>query len=435
MPTTTSSLRFVRIIQAGLLALVALMPFHAFLTTWLGTTLGHRAAVQSWKEVLLIGLALVGAGLAWHDPAYRRRWRAPWVYLAAGLAACAVLVTLVALSRQAVTPSQALLGAKIDLEFLVAGLLTTLVAGQRFSRWLIWTTIGAGVAVSVFVLMQVYVWPVNFLSQFGYGPTTILPFQYVDAAKTLRYAGTLGGPNQLGAYLIIPLSLTAALTTSRRRRWWLLGTPLMLFALYYSFSRSAWVGALASLALLLIWLVPRRWRWPVTGSLLGLLGAGAAVIWQQLASHPQLQHQLLHTTLEQRANPSTSSAEHVASLLDGLSTVARHPLGQGLGSAGPATIRTGQSYVIENQFLQVGAEAGWLGLGLFVLLLGWLVRQLRHSALQPWGTALAAALVGISVGGLFIPTWDDSTTALVAFTLAGSLAGLTGGSRVKPNPV
>ena len=40
-----------QVIQLGLLVLVALMPFHAFLTTWLGSGLGHRSLLQGWKEL------------------------------------------------------------------------------------------------------------------------------------------------------------------------------------------------------------------------------------------------------------------------------------------------------------------------------------------------------------------------------------------------
>lgn len=414
-----------RFIQIGLVIVVALMPFHAFLATWLGQLTGQPSLVQAWKEIVLGILALVALYLAILDPAYRRRLRQPWILAAGGAVVIALAVTAGALALGRLSLMAAAFGVKTDLEFLVAAAIAAMVTSNHLIRWLLGVVATGAVIVAGFVVCQVMLLPPLFLTQFGYGPQTVPPFLYLNGtSNTIRYAGTLGGPNQLGAYLIVPISMALAALASRRP-WFTASLPLLGFALFYSYSRSAWIGALVAGCLVVVLLVPARRRRLAIGVTGAVLVAAGLAVSQMIVSQPALQESLFHTSLAERGSAGTSDAEHAASLVAGATAVLNAPLGHGLGSAGPATFRTHQPLIIENQFLQWGYEAGWAGLLAYLAVFGLLIKQLltRRQHWQPARLAVAAAMLGIAIAGLVIPVWDDSTTALITFILAGSLSG------------
>lgn len=368
-------------------------------------------------------LALAAARLIILEPERKMRLSANWLKSAGIFSAIALIVTILALSQQSISLTQAIFGAKIDLELFVAAALASLVADRQFARRLVAVTIVGGVIVGGFVVLQAYLLPPDFLTTFGYNQDTIKPYLYLNGySETKRYGGTLGGPNQLGAYLIIPLMLTVAAYITRRK-WLSLFSPVILSAMYYSYSRSAWIGAATGLALLGITLVPRD-RQKIVG--LGFITASLAlvgIIAGAISTQPALQEQIFHATSENHTLAGSSDSERLRSISRGWNTVIMEPLGHGLGAAGPATFQAASSNIIENQFLQIAYETGWLGLFCWLLSGFWLIQKLyANRQMQPWSRAAGTALIGISIAGLFIPTWDDSSTALIAFVLAGSLA-------------
>ncbi len=408
-----------RILKGGLLALVAVMPFHAFLTVWLGSLVGHRPVLQSWKEVLLLALGLVAAIVWWRTPGQRQHWRQPVVVLTATFIVLGLVVTVFA--QPSLT--SAIVGFKTDFEFLIAFVIAILAANSRLLRQLTTVTLVAGAVVVGFGLLQSYALPADFLKQFGYGPTTIMPYQVLDpAVDSLRFGSTLGGPNQLGTYLILVVCLALAVGW-KRRRWWLLLVPAGLAALVNTHSRSAWIGAAVGLIVVAIAALPRRWRWAAGLSLTGVV-IGAVISAVKLAvPGSKLQYYVLHGAAAWHARRG-SDYGHLTSLQTGVDALVRNPLGHGLGSAGPAVFHTGSGRIIENYYLQVGYETGLAGMLAFIGLVGMVGYQLgRRLAASPMALALLGALVGISVTALVLPAWTDSTTALVFWILAGVTLG------------
>ncbi len=416
-------------IQSGLLVLVALMPFHAFLSVWLGSITHHQAIIQAWKEVLLLVLSALGATLILRDDEARGRLRRWAVVLIGAFAALALIVTIA--TRPSLTAIA--FGAKTDLEFFVAFILAIIVASPKFTRHLIWALIIPAGLVIAFGLLQITVLPANFLTHFGYGPTTIVPYQILDpVVRTLRFGSTLGGPNQLGTYLILPLALVGILAF-RRRRWW--GLVLVaggIFVMVHTYSRSAWAGAGVAAVTVLLALSPARSRaWLVAG----LAGVGLIGVWvadRLVGSSSNWQYYLLHSNALWH-DKRGSDFEHLRSLQAGLSASLAAPFGHGLGTAGPATFHAGTTVIIENNYLQVAYETGLAGAALFIAAVIAvaleLARAARHNDLA--GAALAA-IIGISATALVLPAWADSTTALTVWTAAGAAIGLgaAGGSRV-----
>jgi hypothetical protein len=142
-----------------------------------------------------------------------------------------------------------------------------------------------------------------------------------------------------------------------------------------------------------------------------------------LINNQNLQYYLLHSSAkfhDQRG----SDFQHLTSLQSGTSAVSAQPWGHGLGTAGPTVFHTGSGQIIENYYLQLGYEAGLLGMLLFmsgIILVCWYL--VRRPTPQPLGVALAGAVIGISVNALVLPAWTDSTTSLVCWILVGAALG------------
>src|ERR1700683_4332418 len=352
--TTVMINKLERYIQTGLLVILALMPFHAFLSVWLGHIFGHESEIEAWKELVLLALTARALLLIRADRQRLERLRRPWIVATGIFALLALAVT--AITRPGLTA--AAFGIKTDLEFLLAAVLATLVAAPTFMRRSIHAVlIGAG-AVTSFGLLEIFVLPRNFLDAFGYGPATLMPYELISGTNTPRFAATLGGPNQLGTYLILPLALSLMLAIRRKQWWWLALTATGSVVLAATYSRSAWIGAVAALALTLVVSLPTRWRMRTVAVLvvLGVAGAGSLAVLP--TRHTHCHAYLFHQNPASANLRPSSDAQHVSSVRTSLRDIAGRPLGHGLGSAGPATFRAGVVHIVENYYLPIGYENG-----------------------------------------------------------------------------
>ena len=118
-----------------------------------------------------------------------------------------------------------------------------------------------------------------------------------------------------------------------------------------------------------------------------------------------------------------------------------HPLGQGLGSAGPASYRTGFPIIPESWYLQVGIEFGFIGLLLFLSSMVYMAKKLltgqsissqgiqdNECAMQR--LAALAGFLGVLTIAFFLHTLEDSAVSLTLFGLLGLLLGTV---HIKPN--
>jgi O-antigen ligase len=409
-------------IQRGLILLVAVMPFHAFLSVWLGHMFGHQAAWQSWKEVLLLVLLAASSWQFYRKPELWRRLRTPLIYVTIGFIAVGLLVTLVA--RPGLTP--AIYGIKTDMEFLVAMMVTMMVAQADFTARLARVIIATSAGVIGFGLLQIYALPADWLRHFGYGPTTIQPYQLVDpAVRSIRILSTLGGPNQLGSFLILPLCLVGWRLLTRPRWWQALYVLAGLIVVWHSYSRSAWLGLGVAAIVLIALRLPRRWRLPALLFATLLAAVTLSVVTTLSGRDRNLQYYLFHQTL-QSTGISASTSQHISSYQNGIREARTHLLGEGLGSAGPASFHGSRPLIPEDYYLQLAIETGIAGLVLFVateVLLA--LRLVRAGSTSGAAPALLAALAGISVINFALHGWADSSTALVFWTLAGAAVGTT----------
>jgi hypothetical protein len=240
-----------------------------------------------------------------------------------------------------------------------------------------------------------------------------------------RIQSTLRGANPLGAYLVVLVSLVVAEWRSPRRRsakliWY---DVALVLALFFTYSRSAYLGALASVAAI-IWLTIRQpavRRWVLVGStsvvVLGLVATFA------LRDNALVQNTLFHSD-ETSVSAESSNAGRAKALKDGMHDLRQEPLGRGPGTAGPASVRNDHpARIAESYFLQIGQEVGWLGLALFGAI-NVLVAQKLWSLRRDWvGMGLFASLLGLTVVNLVSHAWADDTLGLLWWGLTGVVIG------------
>lgn len=411
--------------------ILLLMPFHAFLTVWGASLFGHYTALRLWKEALL-ALSVIGVlyllATDYKIRSHTLTRRLVWLILA--YTAVNLLWGAVAYARHDVSAKALGYGLLSDLRYLVFFLVTWAVALRRSRLRAHWQglVLWPAALVVLFGLLQIFVLPRDFLSHFGYGPNTIPAMETINHnAHYYRIASTLRGANPLGAYLLIPISVLVVLLLGAKRNWRQITLLLSaLVVLFFSFSRSAWIGAALSVAILCaLQIKSKRLQMQAltVGVLLVLILGGLAI---GLRNNVHFQNIFLHTQTHS-AVATNSDSGHLSALRAGLHDITHQPLGNGPGSAGPAsTYNNHPARIAENYYVQIGQETGWLGLALFILInlgVGYLL-WLRRA--DPLALSLFASLIGLTFINLLSHAWADDTLAYIWWGLAGiALAPLT----------
>ncbi len=406
--------------------IIILMPFHAFLTVWGSSLVGHYTALRLWKEVLLLVCGVGCLYLLLADNKIRSHTLTRrLIQLILGYGAWLGVRSLLALHYHTVTHKALAYGLLIDLRFLTFFLVAWVVALRtiqlpaQWQRLLLWPAYG----VIGFALLQFLVLPHDFLTHFGYNTaTTIPPFETINHNNDyLRVASTLRGANPLGAYLLLPISLLLVyvVTPLRRNRSHVIILPFALLALLFSFSRSAWLGVALTMAIILGVRFGRCFGSP---RVLGLAG-GAAVVLVALViglHHNSLFENIFLHTQDHSTSAVSSNQGHLSALKSGLDDLWHQPFGQGPGTAGPASVYdNGHVRLAENYFIQIGQEAGWLAVSLFLLINAGVGYLLWVRRADPLALSLFAGLIGLSLVNLLAHAWADDTLAYVWWGLAG----------------
>jgi hypothetical protein len=332
------------------------------------------------------------------------------------------------------TPRGILYGARHDLllvgaYFLGRGLDLTEKERSRICH----ATLAVAAGVAVYGLADVYLVPLSwwrassgwFSDQLGlrYIGLSGLPENFVynvgNGVVFRRLTSTFLSPLATSYLLVVALFFIPI-----RKRW---GPPLalLLFAgLLWTHTRSA---LLALVVGLLVLAAVRRRPLPLALAVaVAVLGVAFVKGYDQFG--PRTHFTPAELTVQNRiakehpaasndptsANESSTS-EHLASLREGVHTVAHHPWGFGLGNAGVTAARTHVTVKAgESTYTELGVETGLLGALTFV---AWSLVMLRGLLRRrPWlGAAFAAVLVlGLQTDVIGVP-W----IAVVVWALAG----------------
>lgn len=383
---------------------------------------------KSWKE-LVLGLAGVLLALS----VWRRRLVLDVVFdkFVLLVTAIALLHVVLVFMFDNVYMSE-MAGLLIDLRFYL--FFVELYVAARYLtglRKIMISAVSVGAAIVVlFGVLQVAVLPKDTLSYIGYSDETIKPYQTVDLNYDyVRINSTLRGPNPVGAFAVMLLGILGAWLVRKRQvlsSWQDGGVVLLVVAatvtiLVASYSRSAWLAALTIGLLLAVMVLPRKY---LAHSVVAICVAAASVAGLLFA----LQDQPVVSNLFFHNNPVSTSAnksddDRLSSLQRSIEEVEAAPAGRGIGSSGSASIFQGKLIVVENQYLYMAHESGWLGLllqlGLFVLVMQGLWR-----ARQDWlALGLFVSGIGLTAIGMMLPVWADDTVSLYWWGLAGLALG------------
>ncbi len=352
------------------------------------TLAGVAASVKIALANILLGAAAVAWLLALSGGAVRwrraRLWPAALAWIAATLAAVVLSRDPVASARE--TAELATL--------LLLPMVVTLLDRRRWDRLL--AALAAVASASAAVGLGQYLAGASDLAHRLRGLTT----HYMTFS---------------GWTLVVTLLLAADAAfhpDRRRRRWTVPAAALCTVALLLSFTRNAWVGLAAGLALAALLWRPRALLLLPSVALV----AGAA-----------LPHAVRARAVSIFDLREPSNHDRVCMIRSGLEMVAARPVaGVGMGMVEPAydefrlpsATRDRVPHLHCNP-VQIAAERGLLGLAAYLALLGVFAARCRtvlsvggHPAF-PMVAGCLLAVVGVSVAGLFEYNWGDAEVWIV----------------------
>lgn len=408
-----------QILYAGVITLLVAMPFHAFLTIYFGSALHLGRNLQAWKEVIVVGLVAIAAVYL-----FKKKETRPKLdkinYLVVIIIVLALAISLIRFGSL----TALIFGIKTDLMplvvFVVAQIVATRFDDTKIYNLIVWPAF----TVSLLGILQALAVPPDLLRYLGYNSSTIIPAQYVDSTTmVVRAFSTLGGPNQLGAYLVLPITLVTAKLMSKFDGKKMVILTSLLAGLYLTYSRSAWIGAALAIITTAIISVQRKTRLKL---LIGL-GIAAALSLIFISSrnfcnpNNTIQYYLLHGNC---TNNTLKGSDQIrlTSLKAGFENALKNPLGKGLGTAGPASYHSILPIITENWYLQIAIELGVIGLVLFVAFFVLNAIALLRDALDSKNIAsigLFASIIGLAGTNMFLHSLGDSTLAIVLLATLG----------------
>lgn len=381
---------------------------------------------KSWKEILMVIAGLCAIGLIVKRRAWKPLLQEKLLWVIAGYVV--LHIATIALLPRGVASTLA--GLAIDLRYIAFFTLVYIALALYPVVRPLFVRIGAiGAAlVAGFGTLQLLL-PKDILTHIGYGKDTIAPYMTVDRNHDfIRINSTLRGPNPLGAYVATILSLVVSFVLlqykrlSNRSSRWLVGALVfcLLVTLWVSYSRSALLAAVFGLAVIAVclWgnkakLVKPIW-WFATGCVVLALAFGGYMIGKDSSFVSNI---ILHEDPAE-GNDSGSNDGHVESLHHGVRAMIAQPFGAGVGSTGTASYHGDSPLIIENQYLFIAHEIGWLGILLFLIIFIEVMRRLWLRRKDWLALGVFASGVGLGLIGILQPVWVDDTVSLIWWGLA-----------------
>lgn len=398
-----------------LLVVFGLVVFHAPINVYFSQFL-PEIIVKSWKElILLICIPLIFILVI------RKRYISVFqkdilLILMAVYGGLHVLLLVVFHGSNL----QKLAGLAIDLRYILFFILVftflTLASTYR-KRFIIVGSFSAAVSL-LFAFAQVTILPHDFLKHLGYSKATIAPYLTVDQNPDyIRINGTLRGPNPLGVYsafiFLIGMSFLVRLKkyTPRIKLYTVLGGIVSLIVLWFTYSRSALIGLGVGMVTIacIKWPSMLKGRY-ILGIACTLLIIGGIIF--SLKDSYFIQHTIFHNN-PVSGSERDSDDDHASSLENGLTRMLKQPFGAGIGSTGSASLYGEEPLVIENQYLFVAHESGWVGFSLFITITFLTLKRLFQKRRDWLALGVFASGLAWVVVGVIQPVMVDDTVSMV----------------------
>jgi hypothetical protein len=403
---------------------------HPFLTAFVGSLTGVYAPIKIWKDVVIAFIALVVLVISLSSVHLRRQiWSDNITRI---LAAYVVLTFGMFLYHRSFLDDSGFAGLIFNLRFIA--LFFAIYAGIRALRIgqanlrigelrLKQLLIGIGSMVAFFGVLQVTVLPTSFMQFFGYdGVYTISPVSTVDNDPGVRRAfSVLRGPNELGAFLILPFVLVLERIFRRdpKAKIYSVCAIIIAIAIFYSHSRSAAIGLIVAVSVLVLGYVASSLsRKGIIGVFSAIAMVGLLIV-LSASVYPPMRMIVFHSSPGDKSLIEGSTFDHFNASKSGVTDVIHNPLGRGVGEAGPASFYQTdgeQPRIAENYYIQIAQEVSVLGVILFIGLLGVIIRRLQITRPKA-NLPLVSAVLGLSAVAMLLHTWADDPTAYVAWAL------------------
>ena len=416
----------------GTLALiVVLLPFHAFISTWGGTTIGPLLVWKSWKELLLVPAVILSVFWVVVRPKVVLALYRENILGLIGLFGIFVLA-YTSSGIQSNGEDAAFAGVAFDLRyfamFSLAYLLFRFGTFEKKSIISLATKflIVTGVGLAVLGILQVTVIPREFLTNFGYEKfTTIAPYLTIDekSPELIRAFATLRGPNDYGAYLVMTLAFALVCLSTYKRK---IGVGVVLLAgIFVSHSRSAYLAAAVVIGLWLVTTIgivrlKQYWKYWVLAILGLVLVASLSLV------SPTVRLIVFHSSENDTHLTEGNLEDHGEAIVGTVDRVGDRPLGCGTGCSGPASYYGPNAKISENYYLQIAEQYGVVGLGIWLAI--FVIVMLRLYAVSrksPAALALFIGGIGLSVIGVLLHVWADDPLSMTWWVLAGTVLGVS----------
>jgi hypothetical protein len=406
------------------------MPFHIFVSQWLSVATGGLDVWKLGKDAALAVLTLFSICLVYQQRSTPREFN-----IIVGLAgAYALLHIILWVVHPTLFRDSAILGI-IYNNRLFAYLLLGMSAGLLLSHDNVRTAmprlckivIAVSTVVAILGIAQ-YFLPKDILTHFGYSVERgVRPNFFIDDNPAFpRVMSTLRDPNSLATYLLLPLTLLAVqishlsrYTTRYKLLLALLGA-VHVTALYLTFSRSAWLGATITMAVVIWWrfssqfvYIIRQW-WPLCVISVALIG----MVLFTLRHNATVDGVLTHSTSAQMGQYD-SNEYHWLYVMRGIEGIWHNPFGHGPGTAGLASIQNPNGGLLtENYYVQIGYEVGVAGLALFIGVQIWLYTRLVRGR-DEYTAVLVATFWGYVAVNTLLHIWSNEAVAAQWWLMTG----------------
>ena len=417
-----------RYLLATLVVIIAILPIHAFISTWGGTETGLILVWKSWKELLLIP-AVVITGVWAFSQAKARSELVNDRLLQLIVAFSVLVISYTATGIASNGKDAAFAGLAFDLRYFVMFVLAYILFRFGDFDTKRWVNIASrsivviGLALAVIGLLQVTIIPRDFLSNFGYEKfVTIAPYLTIDEKDPdlIRAFATLRGPNDYGAYLTVALAFALTSIASLRNK--LIIGGVIVAGIFVSHSRSAYLAAIALVGLWILMTlgaerIKRYWKYGVL-AVLGLVLVAALTF-----TSPTVRLIVFHSADGETLTEGNIDA-HGQAIIDTSERVGDNPLGCGTGCSGPASYYGPNAKISENYFLQIAEQYGVVGFALWIAIFIAVMRRLYDASKNNATRALFISGIGITIIGVLLHVWADDPLSMTWWGLAGFVVGV-----------
>jgi hypothetical protein len=422
------------------LSLLIYMPFHIFLSQWLSTATGGLEVWKAWKDLLLFFAVLTSILLVYVKNGFKDKF----FWLISGLSVLYVVFHfLIWVINPAIDKGPALLGTVYNCRlfgFLILGFAAALLlksratslkssasqaqatSSQRLATKTIFRIVlFVSTLVCLLALLQWFL-PKDVMTHFGYSVERgVKPNFFIDDKPDLpRLFSTLRDPLSLGAFLILPITLLVAVWSKLKNARLLIGGLLLLhgLVLLLTFSRSTWIGAFISVAVILVWQYKTlilnfiKKFWLVLLIVFGLLLAGIYLARDNYA----VQNIVFHA--DENTQQDDPNEKRINFYKTNTEAILANPIGHGPGTAGLVSIQSDHVVLTENYFIQIAYEIGVVGLVLLLCVMYLVIRRLFNRE-DFYGQVMVASFVGITICSMLFHAWSNEAVASTWWLMAG----------------